>query len=58
MTAKTVRRCPVLDPVWDRRCVKVPGHDDVHRNDEIPGDTLTWGTIAQVRAYERSKDMP
>lgn len=45
-------RCPVIDPVWDRRCVKACGHDGPHQNDEVAGETVTWGTVAQIREHE------
>lgn len=54
MTTEADSRCPDIEPVWDRRCVETAGHDDLHRNDEVRGETLTWGTIAQVRAHERN----
>jgi len=49
-------RCPVIDPVWDRRCVRQAGHAGPHRNDEIAGDTLTWGSVGDVRRYVRDGD--
>lgn len=51
--SETTKRCGAVDPVWDRRCVKAAGHEGAHRNDEIPGDTLTWGSVADVREYAR-----
>ncbi len=48
-------RCTVIDPVWDRGCVKTERHDGPHQNDEIRGDTVTWGTAEQIRAYEAGR---
>lgn len=53
-------RCTDIEPVWDRQCSKDADHvhsadpgDQAHQNTEVPGDTVTWGTRDQVRAYER-----
>lgn len=51
-------RCEETDPVWDRQCEKDAEHvrgeaaeDRLHLN-EIQGDRLTWGSVADMREYE------
>lgn len=51
-------QCPEKDLVWDRQCGKEEEHvrastaeERLHCN-ELPGDRLTWGTVADMRAVE------
>ena len=53
-------RCPARDDVWSRQCTKDRNHvtatsakERLHLADEIPGDTLTWGTVMDMRAVEK-----
>ena len=48
-------RCDDAEPMWRRRCELATGHDGPHRNVQ-PGDTVTWGTVEQIRAYERGEE--
>jgi hypothetical protein len=51
--------CGEKDPVWDRPCERIAGHERspeaaqrLHCNEE-PGDRIRWGEIRDMRTAER-----
>lgn len=52
------KQCGVRDPVWDRACTWDPGHkpEELHQDNSVLGDRITWGPAYLVKAYEEERD--
>lgn len=58
MTDSSQKPCEAKDPVWDRPCTLGADHEpeELHRDESVPGDTLTWGPTDLIREFMKGKD--